>query len=115
MPPATISFFASELHLRVGFETETTQISQQMPEDLELVGDRKTTELQHDRWIERSDVAVPDVTRDPGEVDGGETAFKIACHRHLRNAVSLPQILAPHKRVDPGGVAAHDHVQQVVR
>src|SRR5438552_18470692 len=110
MPPATISFFASELHLPFGFETETTQIGQQMPEDLELVGDRKTIELQHDRWIERSDVAVPDVTRDPGEVDGGETAFKIAWHRHLRNTVSLLQILAQKKGVDTGGVAAHDHM-----
>src|SRR4029079_13060442 len=90
-------------------------MGKQMPEDLELVGDGKTIELQHDRWIERSDVAVPDVTRDPGEVDGSETAFQTACHRHLRNAVSLPQILAQEKSIDAGGVAAHDHVLIVVR
>src|SRR6476620_11347030 len=114
MPLRAISFFVSKLHLPFGFKTETAQIGQQMPEDLELVSDRKAIELQHDRWIERSDVAVPDVTRDPGEVDGCETAFKTACHRHFRNAVALPQILAQKKGIDAGGVAAHDHVLIVV-
>src|SRR6476620_11227916 len=114
MPPGAIAFFASELHLPFGFETETTQIGKQMPKDLELVGNRKTIELQHDRWIERSDVAVPDVTRDPGEVDCGEATFETACHRHFRNAVALPQILAQEKGIDAGGIASHDHVLIIV-
>src|SRR2546423_12239662 len=114
MPSRAISFFVSELHLPFGFKTKTAQIGKQMPEDLELIGDRKAIELQHDRWVERSDVAVPNVTRDPGEVDGGEAAFKTACHRHFRNAVTLPQILAQKKRIDAGGVAPHDHILIVV-
>src|SRR6059058_1830819 len=76
-------------HLGLRFQPKRAQISKQMAEDLQLIAHRKTIEFQHDRWIERSDVAVPDVVRNPGEVDGGETAFKIACHRHLRNTVSL--------------------------
>src|SRR5438309_2411922 len=115
MPPAAISFFASELHLPFGLEAETAQIGKQMPEDLELVGDRKAIELQHDRRIERSDVAVPDIARDASEIDGGEATLETACHRHLWNAVALPQILAQKKRIDTSGVTPHDHVLIVVR
>src|SRR5213076_2849915 len=114
MPHAAISFFASELHLPFGFETETTQIGKQMPEDLELVGDRKAIELQHDLLVKRRDVAVPDVARNTGEVDGGKSTFETARHRHFRNAVTLPQILAQKKGIDAGGVTAHDHVLIVV-
>src|SRR6266536_249212 len=67
MPSRTISFFVGQLHLPFGFETETAQIGRQMPEDLELIRDRKTIELQHDRRIERGDVAVPDVALDTSE------------------------------------------------
>src|SRR5438132_3371283 len=114
MPPRAISFLVGGLHLPFGFEAETAQISQQMPEDLELVGNRKTIELQHDRWIERSHVAMPDVARDASEVDGGEATFETACHRHLWNTVALPQILAQEKRIDAGSVAPHDHILIVV-
>src|SRR5438046_1627156 len=114
MPPAAISFFAGELHLPFGFETETTQIGKQMPEDLKLVGDRKTIELQHDRRIERSDVAMPDIARHSGEVDGSEAAFETHGQRHFWNAVALPQIFPEKERVDPGGVAAHDDILIIV-
>ena len=58
------------------FESKRAQIGQQMPEDLQLIGHRKTIELQHDRRIERSDVAMPDVVRDAGKKDIGVTAFE---------------------------------------
>ena len=100
--------------LRLGFEPEGAQIGQQMPEDLELIGHREAIELQHDRGIERGDVAMPDVARDAGEKDRGVTAFEAAHHRHLGNGMALPVIFAEEERVDAGGVAAHDHVLVVV-
>src|SRR5207253_10429954 len=110
MPPRTISFLVGQLHLPFGFETETAQIGKQMPEDLELVGDRKAIELQHDRRVKRSDVAMPDVARHASEVDGSEATFESACHRHLWNTVALPQILPYKESVDPSGVTPYDHV-----
>src|ERR1700704_3832323 len=85
-----------------------------MAEDLELVGRWKTIELQHDRGIKRGDVAMPDIARDAGEENGGVTAFEAAHHRHLGNGMALPVIFAEEKRVDAGGVAAHNHVLVVV-
>ena len=85
-----------------------------MPKDLKLIGYRKAIELQHDRRVKRSDIAVPDIARHSSEVDGGEPAFEAHCHRHLRNAVALPQIFSQKKRVDAGGVATHDHILVVV-
>ena len=92
MPSRAISFFVGQLHLPLGFETETAQVGQQMPKNLELIRGRKTIELQHDRRIERSDVAVPDVPRHAAKVDGSEAAFESTCHWHLWNAVTLAQI-----------------------
>ena len=57
---------------------------------------------------------MPDVARDAGEKDRGVTAFEAAHHRHLGNGMALPVIFAEEERVDPGGVAAHDHVLVVV-
>ena len=85
-----------------------------MAKNLELVGHRETIELQHDGGIKRSDVAMPDVARHAGEEDGGVSAFETAHHRHFRNGMALPVIFAQEERVDPGGVAAHDHVLIVV-
>ena len=85
-----------------------------MPKDLELIVYREAIELEHDRRIKRGDVAMPDVARDAGEENVGVTAFKPAHHRHLRNAMALPEIFAEKERVDPGGVAAHDHILVVV-
>src|SRR5205085_3061504 len=86
-----------------------------MPEDLELIGDWETIELQHHRWIKRGDVAMPDVACDAGEKDGGVAAFEAAHHRHLGNGMALPEIFAEEERVDAGGIPAHDHVLVVVR
>src|SRR5436305_14440835 len=94
MPSRAISFFVSQLHLPLGFETETAPMSKPMPEDLEPIRDRKTTELQHDRRVKRGYVAVPDVARDTGEVDGGKATFETACHRQLWNAVALAQVFS---------------------
>src|SRR6266567_101835 len=69
-----------------------------MPKNLELIRHRKAIELQHDRWVKRSNVAVPDIARDASEVDGGEATLETACHRHFWNAVALPQILAQKAR-----------------
>ena len=101
-------------HFCLRFQSKRAQISEQMPEDLQLIGHRKAIELQHDRRIERSDVAVPDVVRDSGEEDIGVTAFECAHHRQLRNGMALPEIFAQKQRIDPRGVAAHDHFLIVV-
>ena len=85
-----------------------------MAKDLELIVHRKTIELQHDRGIKRGDVAMPDVARHAGEKDVGVAAFEAAHHRHLGNGMALAEIFAEKERVDPGGVAAHDHVLVVV-
>src|ERR1700738_3332855 len=86
-----------------------------MPEDLQFVRHRKTIELQHDRRIERSDVAMPDIARDAGKENVGVTALKPAHHRHLGNGMALPEIFAQEKRVDARGIPAHDYVLVVVR
>ena len=57
---------------------------------------------------------MPDVPRHAGEEDIGVAALEPARHRHLRNAVALPEIFAQEKRVNAGGVAAHDHILVVV-
>ena len=101
-------------HIALRLEAKGTQVGEEMAKDLELIVHRKAIELEHDRRIERSDVAMPDVARHAGEKDVGVTALKPAHHRHLGNAVALPEILAEEKGVDPGGVAAHDHVLIVV-
>src|SRR5256885_5654597 len=85
-----------------------------MPKDLKLIGGRKAIELQHDGRIERGDIAVPDVVRNAGKVDGGEAAFETHRHRHFRNAVTLPQVFPQKKRIDAGGVAAHNRILVIV-
>ena len=65
-----------------------------MTEDLQLIGRRKTIELQHDRRIKRGDVTMPDVSCHTGEVDSGEAAFERAGQRHFRDAMAPPQIFA---------------------
>ena len=114
MPPLTIAFFIRRLHLGLRFEPEGAEIGQQMPEDLQLIGHREAVELQHDRGIQRRDIAMPDVARDPGKENRGVAAFEAAHHRHLGNRMALPVIFAEEKRVDAGGVPAHDHVLVVV-
>src|SRR2546423_6232749 len=58
---------------------------------------------------------MPDVARDTGDEDVGVAAFERASHRQLRNGMTLPEIFAQEKSVDPRGVAAHDHVLIIVR
>ena len=114
MPVTAVTLLVGSLHLPLGFETEFAQVRQQMPKDLKLIGGRKAVELQHDRGIKRSDIAVPDVASDPGKIDGGEASFEAHRHRHFRNAVTLPQVFAQKERVNAGGVAAHDHILIIV-
>src|SRR5436189_605064 len=85
-----------------------------MPEDLELVANRETIELQHDGRIKRGDVAMPDVAGDTREKNRGVTAFETAHHRHLGNGMALPVIFAEEERVDPGGISAHDHILVII-
>ena len=101
-------------HFRLRFEPKRAHISQQMAENLQLIGRRETLELQHHRRIKRSDVAMPDVARHAGEEDVGVAAFERARHRQLGNGMALPEIFAQKKRVDARGVAAHDHVLVIV-
>src|SRR5438034_4523762 len=85
-----------------------------MPKDLELVGCGKTLELQHHRWIQRSDIAVPDVARHASEKYVGVTAFESANHREFGNGMPLPKILAQEKCVNARGVATHDDVLVII-
>src|SRR5215475_14279743 len=86
-----------------------------MPKDFELIRHREAVELQHDGWIKRCYVAMPDVARHTGEEDVGVTAFESARHRQFGNGMALPKIFAQEKRIDARGVAANDHVLIVVR
>ena len=101
-------------HVCFRFESESAQVTQQMPENLESISRGKAIELQHDRRIKRRHVAMPDVARDTGEEDVGVTTLERAHHRHLRNGMTLPEIFTQKKRVDPRSVAAHDHVLIIV-
>src|SRR3989440_7862505 len=101
-------------HARFRFEPERPQIGEQMPKDLELIARRPAIELEHDRGIERRDIAMPDVARDAGEENRGVTTFEAADHWHLGNGMALPVIFAKEERVDAGGVVAHDYVLIVV-
>src|SRR5438045_7667282 len=85
-----------------------------MPKELELITYRETIELQHDRRIKRGHVAMPGIVRDASEEDVGVTAFERLRQREFRNRVALPEIFAQEEPVDPGWVAAHDHVLIVV-
>src|ERR1700730_16923351 len=86
-----------------------------MPENLEPIARGKTIELQHDRRIKRRHVAMPDVARHAGKEDVGVAAFERLHHWHRGNGMALPEIFAQEEGVDPGGVAAHDHVLVIVR
>src|SRR4029077_17870660 len=101
-------------HACFRFEPERAQGSQQMPENLKSISRGKAIELQHDRWIKRCYVAMPDVARDTGKENVGVTTLERAHHRHLRNGMTLPEIFTQKKRVDPSSVAAHDHVLIIV-
>src|SRR5207249_5026261 len=101
-------------HFRFRFQTERVEIGEQMAEDLQLIGHRKTIEFQHDRRIERSDVAVPDVVRNSRKEDVGVTALERAHHWQLGNGMALPEIFAQEQRINPRRVAAHDHVLIIV-
>src|SRR5205823_6499374 len=100
MPVTAVSLLVGSLHLPLGFETEFAQVRQQVPKYLKLIGRREAVELQHDRGIKRGDIAVPDIARYTGEVDGSEAAFETHCQRHFRNAVTLPQIFPQKERVN---------------
>src|ERR1044071_9587271 len=102
-------------HFGLRFQSERAQVSQQMPEDLQLIAHRKTIEFQHDRRIERSDIAMPDVVRNPGKEDIDVTAFKRTHHWQFGNGMALPEIFAQKQRIDPCGVAADDYILIVVR
>src|ERR1041385_779669 len=86
-----------------------------MPKNLQLIRRRETLELQHYRWIKRSDVAMPDVAGYAGEEDVGITPFEGARHRQLWDGMALSKVFAQEKRVDARSVAAHDHVLIVIR
>ena len=57
---------------------------------------------------------MPDVARNAGEKDVAITAFEWARHWQFGNGMPLPKILAQKKRVDPRGVAAHDHLLVII-
>src|SRR5678810_97724 len=86
-----------------------------MPENLQFIRRREAVELQHDRRIKRSNVAMPDVARHTGEEDVGVTAFECARQRQFGNGMALPKIFAQEEGVDARGVAAHDHVLIIIR
>src|SRR5207244_10904630 len=63
-------------HFRFCLQAKRAEIRQQMPKDLELVRCGKTVELQHHRWIQRSDVESPHVTRHTDKKNVGVTALE---------------------------------------
>ncbi len=79
-------------HSCFGFEPEVAEIGEQMPKDLQFVGDGKAIELQHDRRIKRGDIAMPHVVRHTGEEDVSVTAFERSRHRQFGNGMTLPEI-----------------------
>src|SRR5215831_9627284 len=85
-----------------------------MPKDLELIRCREAIELQHDRWIKRRDVAMPDVARHTGEEYVGVTAFECARHRQFGNGMALPKIFAQEQCVDTRCITTHDHVLVII-
>src|SRR5881296_3845352 len=99
---------------RLCCQPESAQIREQMPKDLQLITRRKAIELEHDRGIQRRDVAVPDVACHAGEKYIGVTTFERARYGQLGDGMALSEILAQKKRVDAGCVAAHDHVLVIV-
>src|SRR5207248_10465719 len=101
-------------HLGLRFQPKRAQISEQMAEDLQLIAHRETIEFQHDRRVERSDVAVPDVVRNSGEEDISVSTFEWAHDRQLGNGMALPEILAQEQRIDSRCIAANDHILIVV-
>ena len=58
---------------------------------------------------------MPDVARHAGEENVSVAALKHLRNRQLGDAVALPKIFAQKERIDPRGVAAHDHVLIIVR
>src|SRR6202022_1564196 len=74
----------------------------------------KAIELQHDRWIKGSDIAMPDVARHAREKNVGVTAFEPAHHRHLRNGVASPEIFGQKEGIAARGVAPHEDVLLVI-
>src|SRR5260370_34833154 len=81
-------------HACFRFESESAQVSQQMPENLKSISRGKAIELQHDRRIKRRHVAMPDVARDTGEEDAGVTTRDRAHHRHLWTGMRRAEELA---------------------
>src|SRR5205807_6509547 len=96
------------------FQSKRSEISQQMSENLEAIARGKAIGLEHDRRIKRGNVAMPDIVRDASGEDVGVTAFERLRQREFRNGVALPEIFAQEEPIDPGCVAAHDHVLIVV-
>src|SRR4051812_40556432 len=86
-----------------------------MAEDLELIRNRETIELQHDRRIQRCHVAMPNIVRDTGKKNVRVAALECLWHRQVRNRMTLTEILAQKKRVDPRCVPANDHILIVIR
>src|SRR5207248_11479096 len=78
------------------------------------IAHRKTIEFQHDRWIERSDVAVPDVVRNSGEEDISVSTFECAHHWQLWDGVTLPEIFTQEQRIDSRCIAAYDRILIVI-
>src|SRR5262249_37621 len=63
-------------HLRLRFQPKFPQIGQQMAKNLDSIARGKAIECQHNRRIERGDVAMPDVARHAGEKDVSVAAFE---------------------------------------
>src|SRR6266567_1022376 len=78
-----------------------------MPKDLQLITRREAIELEHDRGIQRCDIAVPDVACHARKKYVGVTAFIRLRHWQLGNAVALTEIFAQKECVDPCGISAY--------
>src|SRR5207253_9594201 len=85
-----------------------------MPKDLQLITRREAIELEHDRGIQRCDIAVPDVACLARKKYVGVTAFIRLRHWQFGNAVALTERFAQKERVDPCGISAHDDILIII-
>ena len=115
MERAALKRVVNPLERILGLESESAKIPQHSGKNAKGIVLRQITEGQHDGWIKRGDVAVPNVLYHAGDKDIGVTAFKWPRLRQVRNRMTAAQILAKEQCVNLGRISADDNVLVVVR
>ena len=92
-----------------GRQAELPQVAQERREDAEPVGGGRDALREHERGVERGDVHVQDVARDPLLEDGGVAPRHRPAGAGVGNGPPAVEVLPQEERVDLGGVAPEDH------